>query len=52
MKVRATEKSDLLFQISGDGSVAIWFTNGVTMTLSQYLNLSNPGDSWKIVVAP
>ena len=42
-------KTDLLFQHSGDGSVAVWYMNGINLTQALLLNPSNPGDTWKIV---
>jgi uncharacterized repeat protein (TIGR01451 family) len=42
-------KTDLLFQHSGDGSVAVWYMNGINLTQALLLNPSNPGGTWKIV---
>ena len=42
-------KTDLLFQHSGDGSMAVWFMDGINLTEGRLLNPSNPGGTWKIV---
>ena len=41
-------KPDLLFQ-HADGSLAIWFMDGVKMSSSRLLNPSKPGGTWKVV---
>jgi hypothetical protein len=41
--------TDLLFQNSGDGSVAVWFMNGISEITATLLDPSNPGGTWKIV---
>ncbi len=44
-------KEDLVFQ-HADGTVAIWFMDGVSLTRSVLLDPSNPGDSkWRVAAA-
>ncbi|MBI2946003.1 MAG: VCBS repeat-containing protein [Verrucomicrobia bacterium] len=46
----ADNKPDLLWQ-APDGTVAIWYMNGATMTGSTLTTPSNPGEGWRIVDA-
>ena len=42
-------KEDLLFQHT-DGTLAVWYLDGVNMTSSTFLNPANPGDrKWRVV---
>ena len=42
-------KTDLLFQHSGDGTVAVWYMDGINLTEGRLLNPSKPGGTWKVV---
>jgi hypothetical protein len=41
-------KSDLIFQHT-DGSVAVWFLNGITLIRGEALTPAHPGGTWKVV---
>jgi hypothetical protein len=41
-------KPDLLYQHT-DGSLAVWYMNGVTMTANSFLNPTTSGAAWKAV---
>jgi len=40
-------KPDVLFQNS-DGTMAVWYMNGVNLSSGEYLSPSNPGANWKV----
>ena len=42
------EQPDLLFQNLADGTLAIWYMNGVTLSSAQLLNPPSPGGTWKV----
>jgi hypothetical protein len=42
-------KTDLLFQHSGDGAIAVWFMNGINLADGQLLNPPIPGGTWRVV---
>ncbi len=41
-------KPDLLFQHRGDGSLAVWFLQGVQLSSAQLLTPPMPGGTWKV----
>lgn len=41
--------SDLIFQNSTDGSLAIWYMDGVKLNSTELLSPSSPGGTWKVV---
>ena len=41
-------KTDLLFQ-HDDGTLAVWFMDGINLISGQLLNPENPGDGWRVV---
>ncbi|MBI3413827.1 MAG: VCBS repeat-containing protein [Verrucomicrobia bacterium] len=41
-------KPDLIFQ-HDDGTLAVWFMNGITLRAAQLLNPANPGIDWQVV---
>ena len=43
------EQPDLLFQNSADGTLAIWYMNGVKLNSAELLIPSSPGGTWKVV---
>jgi hypothetical protein len=42
-------KTDRLFQHSGDGTIAVWFMDGINLTEGRLLNPSKPGGTWRVV---
>lgn len=42
------KQPDLLFQNLVDGTLAIWFMNGVTLSSAQLLNPPSPGGTWEV----
>ena len=40
---------DLLFQHSSEGTLAVWFMDGVRLSAARLLNPSNPGGTWRVV---
>ena len=40
--------SDILFQHSGDGAVAVWILNGTGFKEARFLSPTNPGGTWRI----
>lgn len=41
-------KPDLLFQHASDGTLAIWFMDGIELVSAQLLSPSTPGGTWKV----
>ncbi|MBI3417814.1 MAG: VCBS repeat-containing protein [Verrucomicrobia bacterium] len=41
-------KPDLIFQ-HDDGTLAVWFMNGITLRAAHLLNPANPGSGWQVV---
>ena len=41
-------KPDLIFQ-HDDGTLAVWFLDGVNLSVGHLLNPPNPGSGWKVV---
>lgn len=42
-------KQDLVFQHQEDGTLAVWFMNGINLSSAQLLNPSRAGDAWEVV---
>ncbi|MBI2950432.1 MAG: immunoglobulin domain-containing protein [Verrucomicrobia bacterium] len=42
-------EADILFQHQKDGTLAVWFLNGIKLSQAQLLNPSRPGGSWRVV---
>jgi hypothetical protein len=48
LDVNRDGRSDLLFQHT-DGTLAVWFMNGTSLTTAQVLNPANSGITWRLV---
>lgn len=45
----ADGQPDLIFQSSGDGTLAVWFMEGISLNKANFLNPANAGGTWKVV---